>query len=149
MKLKPNKKRAMKTGVLLAAAVIAGMTSNGVMGAVVPQEFNTPLAKLATAGASGFAASTVEGESTGATAVKGALLGVAVVQAIKGTGTLVAPKVASISSSPKVQNFINKAVGMGSAYRPMGLKSAALPRDAWKADERAVVQLNPVASRAI
>jgi len=151
MKFKPTQKKAIKTGVLLVTGLIGVMASDGVMGAVVPQEYNTPLVKGAAALASGFGASAIEGEDNYSTATKGLLLGSALSQGIKAVREVVAEKVVTTENPTGYQNFVNKAMGMNSSYIPMGLKSG-LPAEAWERNSgKPVIPIsrNKVSSRAI
>jgi hypothetical protein len=101
-----------KEVVTIGGAVLGGMVSNGV-GTLLPQS-ESPIMNLVLAGASVFGVTKVSGSSTKDNALRGALMGSAVVQALiavkKISGKSLDTKLAG-TSKPTI--FMRGAVGLG------------------------------------
>lgn len=136
MKINFKQKKITSTAVLLGAALVGAMTSDGLM-SVLPVTAQTTLVKGSAALGAGALASAIEGDDMVANAAKGALMGVFLKQGYNVVKSEVGPKVATASNPTGMQKFVNASFGMGAAnYSPRGLRSAIMP-EMWDATLRA------------
>jgi hypothetical protein len=101
-----------KEVVTIGGAVLGGMVSNGV-GTLLPQS-ESPIMNLVLAGASAFGATKVSGLSTKDNALRGALIGSAVVQALIAVKKISSKSLDSkLAGAGKPTMFMRGAVGLG------------------------------------
>ncbi len=101
-----------KEVVTIGGAVLGGMVSNGV-GTLLPQS-ESPIMNLVLAGASVFGVTKVSGTSTKDNALRGALMGSAVVQALIAVKKISSKSLdTKLAGTSKPTMFMRGAVGLG------------------------------------
>lgn len=114
MNTKIDSKKVMQTATLGVSAGVGALVSKGAM-SIAPASFRKPLVRGVLAAAALVAASTISGNDTTNTAIKGALLGVGIQQTAEAVIGFVKPSVA-VEPATTAQKFIAGAVqgiGMG------------------------------------
>lgn len=101
-----------KEVIIIGGGVIGGMVSNGAS-TLLPAS-DSPLLNIAIAGASIFGVTKVNGTTTKANLLKGALMGSAVVQILLAVKKVSAKNFSSsLSGTSKISQFAKGAVGLG------------------------------------
>jgi hypothetical protein len=117
-----------KEVVTIGGAVLGGMVSNGV-GSLLPQS-ESPIMNVVLAGASAFGATKVSGSSTKDNALRGALMGSAVVQALIAVKKISTKSLdAKLAGTSKPTMFMRGAVGLGCPDENGGLHGALMGAD--------------------
>jgi hypothetical protein len=117
--------------ILIGGGVLGGATSRGIAG-VFPATANPKIVHGLLAVGMGFGASKVNGSSTQAQLLKGALLGGAVVKGLDFIKAMLegTPTAAKLQASDsKVNQFLKSATGLGCAMDDGGLNAVMLGSD--------------------
>ena len=123
----PTSKKIGSEAIFAGSAVLGGAVSKGVVG-LLPQ---TKFTKIGLAIVATIGAAAIKGTDEKATAARGALAGMAIVQGLDAAQDAVAPMVSEyIAANPdsKVAGFLSRATGLGGpgVYYPAILTSPTL-----------------------